>query len=221
MKNFVFIILFGIGHCCLAQNDSINYQRKIQKNTNNDKLQFQLIAEMQAQIDAQLRGVDLITNVADINTANIEMLSDSLHIRVLDAHSNAHDAHAKIDAIDSIVAQNKLFWLIGSFLFFILLGVFYYLLRRKLLGIKQYSKNRRIKIETDLKKEAVRLEQQLINTNKDLAASNTKFEVSRTEMERMNEDFTTTKTELALTKKAMEALSNQLEKIQEQLKATK
>ncbi len=205
----------------MAQNDSINYQRKIQKNTNNDKLQFQLIAEMQAQIDAQLRGVDLITNVADINTANIEMLSDSLHIRVLDAHSNAHDAHAKIDAIDSIVAQNKLFWLIGSVLFFILLGVFYYLLRRKLLGIKQYSKNRRIKIETDLKKEAVRLEQQLINTNKDLAASNTKFEVSRTEMERMNEDFTTTKTELALTKKAMEALSNQLEKIQEQLKATK
>ena len=91
----------------MAQNDSINYQRKIQKNTNNDKLQFQLIAEMQAQIDAQLRGVDLITNVADINTANIEMLSDSLHIRVLDAHSNAHDAHAKIDAIDSIVAQNK------------------------------------------------------------------------------------------------------------------
>jgi hypothetical protein len=205
----------------MAQNDSINYQRKIQKNTNNDKLQFQLIAEMQAQIDAQLRGVDLITNVADINTANIEMLSDSLHIRVLDAHSNAHDAHAKIDAIDSIVAQNKLFWLIGSVLFFILLGVFYYLLRRKLLGIKQYSKNRRIKIETDLKKEAVRLEQQLINTNTDLAASNTKFEVSRTEMERMNEDFTTTKTELALTKKAMEALSNQLEKIQEQLKATK
>jgi alkyl hydroperoxide reductase subunit AhpC len=218
MKILAFCLLFGLGQCCLAQNDSINYQRKIQKNTNNDKLQFQLIADMQAQLDAQLRGIDLITNVADINNANIEILSDSLHIRVLDAHSNAHDAHAKIDAIDSIVAQNKLFWLTGSALFFILLAVFYYLLRRKLMSVKQYSKNRRIKIETDLKKEAVRLEQQLIHTNKDIAASNVRLEVNATEIGRMSDELLHSKTELALTKKAMEALSAQLEAIQQQLK---
>ena len=77
MKNVFFCILLISTQWCFAQNDSVDYQRKIKKNSSNVKLQFQLIAEMQEQIDAQLRGIDIITNIADINTANIEMLSDS------------------------------------------------------------------------------------------------------------------------------------------------
>ncbi len=208
---YLFLLLCLFTHSLFAQTDSSGVTTQVNKNSNSNKMQNQMIAELQDILEAQNWRIDTVTNIADVNTANIELISDNLHIKILNAHDKAHNAHAKIDEIDYIVAQNKMFWVVGSLLFFILLGVFYFLLRKKLLSIKQYSKSRRIKIETDLKKEAVRLEQQLVNTNKDISTSNSKLELTSSELERVNSDLADTKTELAVTKKALEAVTAQME----------
>ena len=106
MKYLILLLCF-VSQSLFAQSDSSDFSNTVKKNSQTNKMQTQLIVEIQDILDAHSERIDTATNIADVNTANIEYISDSLHIRILDAHSNAHQAHSKIDAIDGFITSNQ------------------------------------------------------------------------------------------------------------------
>jgi uncharacterized protein YhaN len=220
MKYLILLLCFA-SQSLFSQSDSADWSRTINKNTHANKMQNQIIVEFQNILEAHSERIDTCTNIADVNTANIEIISDSLHIRILDAHSNAHHAHSKIDAIDGFLQQNQNYWIMGSIIFFLVLGLFYFLFNKKIISIKQYSKGRRMAIENSLKLESVRLEQQLVNSNKEIAATNKKISNSGVLIKKSAKELTATKAELDATKAALEALTNQMNDLKDQLNTLK
>ncbi len=207
MKYLLIVFCLLLSQSLFAQD---NIETTVQSNTASNKMQNKLIADLQNTLEAQNWKIDTLTDIADINAANIEIISDSLHIKVLDAHSRAHDAHDSIAELDVIVAQNKTFWIVGSLVFLLLMGILYIILKKQIDAAADTAENKRANTESTLRQEAFKLADKLDETNKAQVATDLKLTSTISELESTDKALGITQKELAETKEALEATNKEL-----------
>jgi hypothetical protein len=191
----------------------VDIEATVKGNTASNRMQNKLIVEIQDILDAQNSKIDTVMDITDVNTANIEMISDTLHLKVLDAHARAHDAHNRIENIDATVATNKTYWMIGSAVFVLLIGLLFFMLKKQIEMVLATAESKLAKTEKTFKEDILNLKEKLSSANKAQEAMGLKLVSTISELESTDEI-------LANTRKSLERSDQKLEDITKVQKST-
>lgn len=211
MKYLTTILLAVLSLSLTAQTTSTTIDQTVSNLKNASSMQNKIIAELQSTIEALNWKIDTALNIADVNTANIELISDTLHLKVLNVHASAHE---KIDAIDEIVNQNKTFWMVGSIIFLLFLVLLYVLLHSQIKAASKESQYQLLTAENLLKQTVSNLDEKLNATNLALNANSLKLEAN-------SKELAGTHKELLEVHKALDHSHKELEGIHQEIKTMK